>query len=60
MEVIRASFINLNDAVQEKCTAYWGAFTFFKLPHIIQLLACHYASNNNYLNGNNYINIKYI
>lgn len=51
MEVIRASLINLNDAVQENCSAYWGAFTFIKLPHIIQLLACHYASSSNCLPG---------
>lgn len=56
MELIRGCFINLNDAVQEKCTAYWGALTFIKLPHIIQHLACHYASSNNYLPGNIFVN----
>uniref|UniRef100_W8BVH2 Mediator of RNA polymerase II transcription subunit 24 n=2 Tax=Ceratitis capitata TaxID=7213 RepID=W8BVH2_CERCA len=44
-EIVRAGFISLSNVVEVSRGTLWGAFTFFKVPHIIKQLHALQKSN---------------
>nr|XP_014095277.1 mediator of RNA polymerase II transcription subunit 24 isoform X1 [Bactrocera oleae] len=44
-EIVRAGFISLSNVVEVSRDTLWGAFTFFKVPHIIKQLHTLQRSN---------------